>query len=313
MVACLLCSAAVYAALWAHPDRRLTALFLSDIGWTGADGAYSVAVSDDRVLWFFGDTFIDPICYGRRTGLRMVHNTCAVQTRRGMTFHRKTFAPSDGGYYWPGAACMVDDHLYLFVKHVVDAPGPPGFDFKWVGSRIEDVANPQDAPAAWRVIERDAPGLVGTAAVYHGGWLYAYGLEGQDVVLARSRGEGWTWWTGHGWGARPAPLFGGGATEMSVSRVPGRSGWYAVYSRTWLSPDIVCRRAPTLTGPWGPETLLYRCPERGVFTYAAKAHPEQTRQPGHLVVTYCCNLPELAQHLSRPSVYRPRVVDVRLP
>ncbi len=41
--------------------------------------------------------------------------------------------------------------------------------------------------------------------------------------------------------------------------------------------------------------------------------PLQTRQPGHLVVTYCCNLPELAQHLSRPSVYRPRVVDVRLP
>ena len=36
---------------------RYDALFEGQTGWIGADGAYSVALTDDEILWLFGDTF----------------------------------------------------------------------------------------------------------------------------------------------------------------------------------------------------------------------------------------------------------------
>src|SRR5262245_40490953 len=41
----------------AQPDEKLNRLFERTSGWIGADGAFSVSLSDDRSLWLFSDTW----------------------------------------------------------------------------------------------------------------------------------------------------------------------------------------------------------------------------------------------------------------
>jgi hypothetical protein len=45
----------------------------------GGDGASSVDLGDGRILWLFGDSWIDPAGPGVRQGARMVSNSVAIQ------------------------------------------------------------------------------------------------------------------------------------------------------------------------------------------------------------------------------------------
>ena len=55
------------------------ALFDNQKGWTGADGAYSLPLSDDLILWLFGDTWLGDICDGAHVNATIVNNTVAIQ------------------------------------------------------------------------------------------------------------------------------------------------------------------------------------------------------------------------------------------
>ena len=54
-------------------------LFTREDGWTGADIATSLPLSDGRVLWLFGDTWFGKVRHGRHTDSTMVHSTVAIQ------------------------------------------------------------------------------------------------------------------------------------------------------------------------------------------------------------------------------------------
>lgn len=54
-------------------------LFQRDQYWVGGDGAYSVDLGEGRVLWLFGDSWIDPRGMGSREGATMVSNSLALQ------------------------------------------------------------------------------------------------------------------------------------------------------------------------------------------------------------------------------------------
>jgi hypothetical protein len=61
------------------PDDSWDAVFDRRDGWTGADGAGTVALGDGRMLWLFGDTWISSIRAGKRLpGATMVNNSIAV-------------------------------------------------------------------------------------------------------------------------------------------------------------------------------------------------------------------------------------------
>src|SRR5689334_15647058 len=55
-------------------------LFHADPRWLGGDAAISVPLSSDRVLWLFGDSFVDETAPYTRSEATFVHNTVAVQT-----------------------------------------------------------------------------------------------------------------------------------------------------------------------------------------------------------------------------------------
>ncbi len=128
----------------------------------------------------------------------------------------------------------------------------------------------------------------------------------------------WRFRTSHGWSARPAdaaPLGDGLATEFSVTRMPVGQGYVAVYTENGIGPNIVGRFADAPEGPWSPPAPLYMCPEmekdRGVFSYAAKAHA-WAATGNELVVSYCVNAWELGRVFRDEKVYRPQFVRVVL-
>lgn len=64
----------------ASPWREADRLFRGEPNWLGADVASTVDLGDGRVLWLFGDTWIDPTGAGTRRGASLISNSVAIQT-----------------------------------------------------------------------------------------------------------------------------------------------------------------------------------------------------------------------------------------
>jgi hypothetical protein len=251
------------------------------------------------------------------------------------------FHPPDGkGWFWPQAAIRVGDQLFVFLVQIEKTTNPGVFGFRPIGQWLAVVENPEDDPEAWKVKQRPVPFAEfspngerswGSAVLADAGHLYVYGYEARGKGIGKRRltvarvaaerlndFEAWRFFTSKGWSERQAdaaPLAGGLATEFSVSRVPGGKGYVAVCTENGLGERIVGRFADAPEGPWSDPVLLYQCPEmgkdKGVFCYAAKAHPWAVNG-SELLVSYCVNTWEFARLFRDEVVYRPKFVRVEL-
>jgi len=298
------------------------ALFHHEARFIGADGAYSVDLGDDRVLWLFGDTFVARDREHPHVGSAFLRNSIALQTgrdpttawirhhwRRGDDGELASFfaEPAAGVWLWPAHGARLGDALVLFFErlHQEGAPGPWSFGADGWDARL--VKNPDDPPERWEVgavmlpPDGGAGALLGEAVVVRGDTLLAFGTRGDDheIVLARfvvadaARGDlsrperfcGGDRWAQH---CRAATLFAPGAPESSVHFDADRGRWVWVASGGFGAAPIVWRTAPAPEGPWSDPTVVFRPPEAtrdGAFVYAGKAHPELDGG-GALVVTY---------------------------
>ena len=263
----------------------------------------------------------------------------------GMATDRKPTAfitPTDGkGWFWPQAAVRADNRLFVFLAQIERGKEKGVLGFRHVAQWLAVVENPADEPEKWRAKQHRLPFAVfgpdrerswGAAVLEHDGHLFVYGGDEQRgkgigkrrLTVARvpvgklDDFAAWRFRTADGWSEKPedaAPLADGLATEFSVSRVPGGKGFVAVYSENGLGDRIVGRFADASEGPWSAPVLLYRCPEmqkdKGVFSYAAKAHPWAAGDD-ELLVSYCVNTWEFARLFRDDEVYRPRFVRVKL-
>jgi hypothetical protein len=314
--------------------------------WRGADAAYSVPLSRDRILWLFGDTFVASPGVQGRAGSRMVRNSLAIQTLPAAPkyFWRSqkgqpadAFTPDVGeGWLWPLSGVRIGPTLYLFMMQMI-AKGDGAFGFAFLKSVLVIVDNPDDDPGAWTIHQEVIPHVLrspdgdlffGGASVLHEGMLYIYGVQesrekGKGIVVAAvdpgsiADFNRWTFFNGKVWDRSPRallPLFHGGSVEMSVTPIPG--GLAAVYTDQGMSPEIHLRRSRHPVGPWSAPELLHRCVEptwnRNYFCYAAKAHPELAASGRELIVTYACNSMNFAEAVKDLRIYRPRFVRVPL-
>jgi hypothetical protein len=289
------------AVVRAEPLPGWDAKFRRTDGWVGADGAYSVPVSDNRTLWLFSDTWVGSVRDGKRAGVVLVNNTVGVQDGHGdaakVSFTVKrdaagkpqaVFVPPDGrGWFWPHAGVHLDGTLYLFLMQVEKTGAPGAFGFKLVAQWLGAVENPGDDPTAWKVSYSKLPFAefaagrtvsFGAAVLRAGTHVYVYGFEEgpsrprrvKRMVLARVPADkladfdAWRFYAGGGWMGDTKELTGlasGLAAEYSVSYVPGLKKYAAVYTELGLSDRIVARFADAPEGPWSDPVLLYRCPE----------------------------------------------------
>ena len=102
----------ITAEPWPQADK----LFRSDPRWLGSDDAYSVDLGHERVLWLFGDTFINPDGSGSRKNATLSRNSVAIQkgynpSLASIRFYWSTgrdgkpesfFRESEEIWFWPG-------------------------------------------------------------------------------------------------------------------------------------------------------------------------------------------------------------------
>ncbi len=252
------------------------------------------------------------------------------------------FLPADGkGWFWPLSARRVGDRLFIFLSQIDKSPNPGVFGFKGIGVWLVVVENPDAEPEKWRVQQNQVPFTEfakgrerswGSSLLLDGKDLYVFGYDeerGQGflkrkLILARMPAEkvadfnSWRFYTPTGWSdksADVAKLADNMGTEFSVTPLPGGKGFVAVTTENGLSDRVMGRFASAPEGPWSAAVLLYKCPEmgkdKGVFSYAAKAHPWAAKG-NELLISYCVNTWEFARLFRDEAEYRPKFVRVQV-
>jgi len=284
--------------LTVEPLPGYEAMFQSTSGWTGGDGAYSTALSDDRILWLFGDTFVGDVKNGRRVDWRLIHNSMAMQTGRQPRSASVEFLyrrlpderpaamvpPQDGaGWLWPYHGARTADGLFLFFLQVEPTQDRSAFGFRLVSTWLAHVVNPDDAPERWVMSQAKLPWgnerrLFGSSVLCRNGHCYIYGVsedpgEGparKHMILARVPAGGigdfsaWRFYGDGEWVAdadRAGRICENMASEFSVTFQPALQQYVLVYTEGGLSENILIRLASEPYGPWGKPIHVYRCPE----------------------------------------------------
>jgi hypothetical protein len=275
-------------------------LFHQDPRWLGGDGALSIRLSDNRILWLFGDSFIAASNAHVRTESKLVHNTIAIQTGRDPRFASITFGwrqASNGSpasffpergkrFYWPGHGIRLDKGpLVIFLYALVATPGR-GLGFVPVGYAIAVIDNPDEPLQAWKPRIKDAKAntfdaVPATAVLQANGYVVALAIRQQGThagslvrysVAALARGDltKAEWWAGDARGWVPASMLGkdgpaimldDAGSECSVHWDMRTRSFIHVASYGFGATEIGLRTAPALTGPWSAPVIVYRPPE----------------------------------------------------
>jgi hypothetical protein len=317
-------------------------LFRGAGSWHGGDGAYSVDLGEGRVLWLFGDSFVEADAPGSRSGSDMVRNSIGIQqgydpSEATMTFHHggtreaptAFFLAADPQYWlWPGPAVRVGRKLFLPFLELEKSAEGLGFAVRT--SRLRVVDDPREQPESWdpralRFPEHSLGVQLGFGAwVVDGEYLFGYAPEepgDHDLHLARWRladveQEDFAsieWWSGDGFSAEDAnaqPVLRGGQTEFSVHRRADGS-WLLVSVDGFGRTHLVGWTAPAPEGPWNALGRLHTPPasqrdDAQILVYSAKAHP-WLKGPGTLV-TYCSNHLDFWKLAGDMTLYFPRFV-----
>ncbi|MBJ7305863.1 MAG: hypothetical protein JHD26_15545, partial [Gemmataceae bacterium] len=155
----------------AEPAKDISDVFKSSKGWIGADGNYSVKISNEKALWFFSDTWLGEVENNKRKNPVLINNSVGVQVFKegkstvryywGKTAEGKPSAllvPKDGkGWFWPFAGIMQGEKLVLFLFLMEKADGPSGFAFKNSGVVLAEIDNPNDSPNSWHIKQIKVP------------------------------------------------------------------------------------------------------------------------------------------------------------
>ena len=275
-------------------------LFHQDPRWLGGDGALSIRLSNDRILWLFGDTFVATSNARVRTESTLVRNTVAIQTGKDPRIASVSFMwrqESDGSpasffpehgelFYWPGHGIRLDKGpLVIFLYTIVATPGK-GLGFEPVGYAIAVIANPNEPLQAWkpRIVDAKAnsfDAVPATAVLQANGYVVALAIRQQGThagalvrypVASLARGDTTKaeWWAGDARGWVPASMLGkdgpaivldDAGSECSIHWDMRTRTFIHVASYGFGATTIGWRTALALTGPWSSPVVVYRPPE----------------------------------------------------
>lgn len=283
----------------ARPFAEAEGLFRQQPRWLGGDGAVSIDLGGERILWLFGDTFIATKPGQRRAGARIVHNSIALQRGRDPRTASITFAwgngkgdapasffPERGGiFYWPATGLRLQDGpLIVFLYSLRATPGR-GLGFEVVGFAVAIIEDPNAPIEAWKPRLFDHPPLpfdrVPAAAIADDGYVVCLAIsrEGRHAAAlvrfrasALTKGEltGGEWWGGDGVGWVSASLLGrkGPAIVMEDAGSESSLHWdrrtrsfLHVASYGFGATEIGLRTAPFIIGPWSSPVVVYHPPE----------------------------------------------------
>lgn len=209
----------------AHPDSVFTSYFQREVGWTAGDATLSIPLPNNKVLWLFGDSYIDNLDTSDNTlpCLFQVRNTAMLQTKSSpdqMTtlldtaqtgFNRTLFRLSNTElphtYFWPGHGYVNGDTVYVFLQRYHTPPGT--IQVNHLGTYLAKLSLPNLQIVSITALP-DMQGFFFGRWVYRSPsspWAYVYGNKVNgfkfEPYVARvpannPLGE-WKYWTGSTW------------------------------------------------------------------------------------------------------------------
>lgn len=308
-------------------DSAMIANFTRDEGWTGGDATYSIALPGDRVLWLFGDSFIDQVNEQReRPTLSLINNCLLLQDGKEFTtYHGGTpqspeayAVPDDGvSWYWPGHGRADEDTLYLFM-HAFSTGGAGAWDFFRTGVDLLKIdPNTLEIFESNRLI--DGGGIsYGAHVMEEDDSVYIYGVlaEGTSKELYVARADlkftqPWEYYSAGQWDTDPetaTAMFSHVSEQFSVFKYNEK--YYLLTQNHILGKEIYLYSSDSPVGPWENQKTIYCTPETGgdIITYNAYAHTMFTEN-GKLLVSYNINSLSFAD-LKDADNYRPYFITV---
>jgi len=329
------------------PDTMLTHFFRRDTGWIASDGCISIPLSDHRVLWMMGDSYIDNYNKARGTVgcLFQVRNSALLQplgnwdpkaTVTLVGCGPRSFLkndPRDNHLLWPTGGYQQGDTVYIYADNIVNASGGLGF-----------ASGGSDFLARLRMPDLEVVGYdslpyfngatfgLGFDNEEKGDYVYTWGIKGgyieSHVVVARLLRSNplapWSFWNGSAWDttvAHMADVGTGASNGVYVAKVGLR--YVLVSTEFSVACDqgtrIYIATSNNITGPFSLRRLLYTIPDRlnghSPFFYGPAIHPEYINAKGELLVTYDINgynpcVPDCVNGEYNPDHYRPRGIRV---
>ena len=157
----------------------------------------------------------------------------------------------------------------------------------WSASPERPVVSPGSAHPTLLFGENDP--AWGSGALIEGDELYAFAC-GSGCSLARVQTaqaldrSAWTFYDGSEWSSSMSSLqtLFDGAPTITVEYNHHVGQYTAVYAQP-LSNTVVIRTAPSLTGPWSDESLLFVADKPGGDAYDAAPHPEYEEEEGKIL------------------------------
>ena len=153
-------------------DKQYDELFLPKVnGWLGGDAGCSIRLSQNRILWLFGDTIIGKLEEGNRKVLFPHINNSIAITTLGSDIETKFYWNSKNGfpssffprtplgediYYWPTNGLLVKENLLIFCYVVRGNFKGDYLDF-WntIDTGLIVIKNFHDDPKSWKMDYKD--------------------------------------------------------------------------------------------------------------------------------------------------------------
>lgn len=331
----------IEARRWVEAEN----IFRSDSHWQGGDGATSIDLGNGRVLWLFGDSFIDIAGTGSRRSSDLVRNSLAVQTgydpsTASMKFFWNMregkpgafFAHKGDKWFWPASGIMLGRHLIIFLMEIRTAENELGFEA--CGWKAVWIDNPEEEPDRWKLTYLISPQMKGLVVgsgnpLLEKGFLTVFAADSSDraVYLVRwpesSAATGTLtnpqWWAGDraGWerkkNVRPERIISDGQMEFSVQYQAQLGRYLQVQTLSVMNPCLTMASAKSLTGPWSTKTCFFTPGEQGspeLLIYAGKSHP--ALKGADMVFTYVVNTTKEDSLLDDMSIYFPVMLKGRI-
>ncbi len=333
----------------AHKDPAFTEFFRRKSGWTAGDGAFSIPLSDERVLWLFGDSHVDDFeaatgtipCLFQARNVGLLHSKKDLQNAQTLIGNRPGFRSwlrhpvTDTEWFWPLCGFQNGNVVYVYLSALrkTGAGGMLGFESTghdyWAKIKF-----PEMEAVEYAALPSFHGITFGSGFVKERDYIYAFGGKqkglGSDIYVARFRSaeleSGWTFWDGQLWNrnvTNAVAIAQGASTSIHVCKV---SNTFLLTSSAFSvacdqGKEIYISMSSGATGPFSPRKKIFTIDDRFrghyPFFYLPIAHPEFINSKNELLVTYSINgyepcVSSCVKGRAIPDHYRPKAIRVPL-
>ncbi len=309
----------------AHKDTMVTQFFQRDSGWIAGDGALSISLSNQKILWLFGDSHINdynpktkkiPCLFQVRNGALLQDKddwrpqdaqTLIGKSKKVKSLFKNT--PDNHYWFWPENGFQLGDTIFIYLSALEKTA--EGGAWSWKNSGQDQWA--KMTLSNQKVVSYDTlPSFQGIdfgkgfIKDKKAGYIYAFGcklaqLKGEVFVARIPLGNPngyWEFWNGKKWSQEvdeAVKITESASNSIHVSFVNGK---YLLLSSEF---SVGCDQGKRIfasvsdfpTGPFSKKKTIYTIDDtlqgHYPFFYFPIAHPAYINDHNELLITYSIN------------------------